>query len=340
VIQQLDSPPYTVDRDILRRFDQRQTVFARSRSDAQAGFYGKSVHENAAEAIASNRPGYSRMDFARSRAAWTVCDHFHGAYSWERLDSADPVAERLGQMAVTDVAAISQEIRKTASMYGADLVGICELDRGWVYSRSAGANPVEIPPEFEHAIVMAVRMDAAAIRTSPAFSAAAAVGVGYSRMAFSIACLAEFIRSLGYRAIPMGNDTALSIPLAIDAGLGELGRNGLLITPQYGPCVRLCKVFTDLPLEAGKPIEFGVTDFCRRCGKCAEACEAGAISSDPEPSFATTCPSNNPGILRWAVNKDKCYSFWVDNGGDCSTCIAVCPFTSRPAVEAAEPPDH
>ena len=63
----------------------------------------------------------------------------------------------------------------------------------------------------------------------------------------------------------MGNDTALSIPLAIDAGLGELGRNGLLITPEYGACVRLCKVFTDLPLEADRPVEFGLAEICQRC---------------------------------------------------------------------------
>ena len=141
--------------------------------------------------------------------------------------------------------------------------------------------------------------------------------------------MAEFIRNLGYKAIPMGNDTALSIPLAIDAGLGQLGRNGLLITPEYGPCIRICKVFTDLPLFVDKPIEFGVTKFCKTCSKCADACEADAIQKTNEPSFKTECISNNQGILRWAVNHDKCYSFWIENGGDCSNCIAACPFFSN-----------
>jgi hypothetical protein len=204
VIRGLESPPYTVDPQVLRRFDQRQTVFARTRTDTEADFYGKSVHENAVEAIASNRPGYSRMDFARSSAAWTVCNHFRGAYSWERLGETDPVMAQLGQYDVTDGSVISQQIRKTASIYGADLVGIGELDHRWVYSHDQHGHPVEIPPEFKYAIVMAVRMDPAAILTSPTFSAATAVGMGYSRMAFSIACLAEFIRNLGYRAIPMG----------------------------------------------------------------------------------------------------------------------------------------
>ena len=52
--------------------------------------------------------------------------------------------------------------------------------------------------------------------------------------------MAQFLHHLGYKAIPCGNDTAVSIPYAIQAGSGELGRNGLLIIPEYGPHVRVC----------------------------------------------------------------------------------------------------
>jgi epoxyqueuosine reductase QueG len=127
----------------------------------------------------------------------------------------------------------------------------------------------------------------------------------------------------------MGNTTALSIPLAIDAGLGEIGRNGLIVTPEYGPCVRLCKVFTDLPLAPDEPIGFGLADVCEGCSKCAEACEVDAISTDRAPSFEVACRSNNPGVLRWHVNQDRCYEFWTENGQDCATCIAACPFLDR-----------
>jgi reductive dehalogenase len=235
----------------------------------------------------------------------------------------------MGPHEVTDRAQMSALVVETARMYGADLVGIAALDRRWVYTHDRRGRTVDIPPEFRHAVVMAVAMDAAAIAASPAFLAASATGLGYSRMAFAASSLAEFIRNLGYHAIPAGNNLALSIPLAIDAGLGELGRNGLLITPQYGSCVRVCKVFTDLPLVPDKPVPFGVADTCRTCRRCAEACEVGAIQSDSAPSYRTVSPSNNPGILRWAVDPDKCFSFWVENGASCSTCIAACPFTQR-----------
>jgi reductive dehalogenase len=123
----------------------------------------------------------------------------------------------------------------------------------------------------------------------------------------------------------MGNDTALSIPISVDAGLGELGRNGLLITPKYGPRVRLCKVLTDLPLAVDKPISFGVTEFCEICGKCARLCPSGAII-EGQRTYEAHDMSNNPGVFKWPVKMLKCYTFWRQNGSDCSNCISVCPF--------------
>jgi ferredoxin len=323
------APPYTVDPTQYRRFDQRHTVFGRRTWDREASFFGHMVHDMAFERIASDEEEYSRLEFARLRAAWTVDEHFEGAYSWQRLGDADPVAARAGKLFVDDRGWISAQIKETALMYGASLSGIAALDRRWVYSHDMRGQAIEIPAPFQYAIVMAIAMDPGAIATSPGYLAASATGVGYSRMAVASASLAQFIRNLGYRAIPMGNDTALSIPLAIDAGLGELGRNGLLITPQFGACVRLCKVCTDLPLLPDETKPLGLTEVCRSCRRCAEVCRVGAIQSDPAPSFRIASRSNNPGIERWAIDHDKCYSFWVENGACCSTCIAACPFTAR-----------
>jgi len=70
-------------------------------------------------------------------------------------------------------------------------------------------------------------------------------------------------------------------------------------------------------------------DLGKICKKCVEACKADAIQTTEKPSFDIVCPSNNSGILRWAVNHDKCYKFWIENGGECSNCIVACPFFSR-----------
>lgn len=325
------APPYDIDKKILKRFDQRQTIFGRMLYDAKAAFYRQGMYEKIEEILSKHKRGYSRIEFAQVMGAWTVYDHFHNAFSWTKLTDANNVMDKpmLKKHPIGNKADMSIEIKKIAKMYGASLVGITRVNRYWIYANNRDGVPIEIPEEFNFAIVMAIRMNHLAIRTSPTFAACAETGIGYSRMAFSIACLSEAIRSLGYKAIPMGNDTALSIPLAIDAGLGELGRNGLLITPEYGPCVRLCKVFTNLPLKTDDPIAFGVKEFCKKCKKCANACKADAIQIKDGQSYKITCPSNNKGILRWAVNHDKCYKFWIENGGDCSNCISVCPFVTQ-----------
>ena len=157
---------------------------------------------------------------------------------------------------------------------------------------------------------------------SPGRLASAAVGNGYSRMANTAYFLAEFLRGLGYRALPAGNGVGLSIPMAIDAGLGEVGRMGLLMTPKYGPRVRLAKVLTDMPLTADAPIRFGCREFCSVCKLCATHCPSSAVTEGPR-TWEGKSASNNPGTLKWYAEVEKCYDF---NGFSCSNCKRVCPF--------------
>jgi len=82
-------------------------------------------------------------------------------------------------------------------------------------------------------------------------------------------------------------------------------------------------------VEGNQPIDFGVMGTCSHCGNCASACPVGAISLKPAPSSRVKSISNNPGIKRWTIDPEKCYSFWVTNGACCSNCIAACPYTPR-----------
>jgi reductive dehalogenase len=236
-----------------------------------------------------------------------------------------------------DPAETTKTIKKAATFFGASLVGVCELDRRWLYShyydvfdmKNPKHGPLEIPEEYKYAITIASEMDYEASKSSPAHPGAAATGLGYSMMAFSAGLLAQFIRYLGYKAIPCGNDTACSVPIAIDAGLGELSRMGFLITPEFGPRVRLSKVLTDLPLVPDKPIEFGVWDLCLKCEKCVDYCPPRAIRSG-EPTREINNISNREGLLRWPINGEKCLRFWARSGTSCSNCIRVCPFNKPP----------
>jgi reductive dehalogenase len=172
---------------------------------------------------------------------------------------------------------------------------------------------------------MAFAMSRQMYRTSPSHLSQAASNLGYARMGFGSMTVANYIRFMGYNAIPCKNSTGPSIPMAIDAGLGEEGRNGILVTPEYGPLIRLDKVLTNMPLIPDKPIKFGVEAFCDTCRKCARECPSKAITHDDK---TWTGPSicNNPGIKKWHINAEKCVRFWIKNGSECANCIAVCPF--------------
>ncbi len=321
-----DIHPYVI-RD-LERFDQRNNIFGRMLYDNESDFYRKGIYDKVEDIMKQNKKGYSCFDFAKVMGSWTVYDYFHGAFSWNILSNANSVMNKpkIKKITIENKSSMTEKIKDVGIFFGASIVGITELNPLWIYSYNLDGNRIIIPKDFRYAIVMAIKMKPVLIKESPNFTACAETGLAYSKMAFCVSCVSEYIRYLGYEAIPMGNDTALSIPLAIDAGLGELGRHGLLITKDYGPCVRICKVITDLPLEADKPINFGVMNFCKKCKKCAEACEADAIQFDEKPSFRVLSISNSKGIFRWAVNHDKCYNFWIENGGDCSNCIAACPY--------------
>ena len=182
-----------------------------------------------------------------------------------------------------------------------------------------------IPQTMKTVIVLAFEMDYDSINAAPSPLGDIGSMDGYSKMAIAAGSLALFIQELGFNAIPCGNNTGLSVPMAIDAGLGEAGRHGLLITPKYGPRVRLAKVITDMPMAYDKPIRFGVQEFCEVCGKCAEQCPTKAIPSGLKSSEAINI-SNNPGVEKWVVNGEDCYIGWNITGSSCANCVRVCPF--------------
>ncbi len=328
---------YHYIRGEVRRFDHRYTVFARARWDTTL-VERRLMQERIAQAkMERDIEGFRRVEQALRAASWYVEHGFGGSaggigrkglYSWS---SHDPSNGRL-QVEKACLTPEAAKVKYASLLFGADLVGVCRLNRSWLYSRVYDWDKGEsidvdalIPEDYRYAVVLALEMNYDALKTSPSAIAGSAVGVGYSYMPVVASMLAEFIRCLGYRAIPLGNDTALSVPLALDAGLGELGRNGLLITPEYGPRVRLCKVLTDMPLKEDEPIEFGVQAFCEVCKKCAERCPSHAISSGARSEWVDEL-SNSRGVLKWPVDPVKCYTFWCANGVDCAICITVCPF--------------
>ncbi len=345
-----DKLPYEYKQDVLKAMSERSTVFSRNVWDpvrrSRPGSGEDLTHQNLVDGKGI-RPNQTRLDYALYDGSWSLAQRGgRMCYDWESFRSSFKERDQWKpselDMSWNDA---SMAVKHAGLFYGASLAGIAELNPLWLYSDSHKpsrekrdhAIPVirdgerferkdeawYIPGSMNRVIALGFEEDVKGIENSPGRLASAAVGNGYSRMAFSAFCLAEFIRSLGYRAIPAGNGVGLSIPIAIDAGLGELGRMGMLVTPKYGPRVRLAKVITDMPLEADKPIRFGVTEFCEVCMLCADHCPSNSVTKGSR-AWEGKSKSNNPGVFKWYVEPEPCYDY---NGFSCSNCKRVCPFT-------------
>ncbi|HSW36576.1 MAG TPA: reductive dehalogenase [Candidatus Limnocylindrales bacterium] len=360
-LQETEQPPYEqfpfgVDIS-LQRFDEREGAFYSTRfvNEKMGGKNWRARQASVATRKMLNEiPGYSQLEYAFSEAAWTSYRPYDAAplMAWvEAPGQRRPVEKELkkrGHQWTGSPQENSSHLKRAANFFGAAAVGITATNELWFYAADKEGLPIIFSPAHEHpvvtaeakiiptrlnrVIVMLVSQDRDLATFSPSPLAGAAVGQGYSHMAELASKTAAFIRGLGHEAIPMGNDTSLSVPLAIDAGLGEAGRHGMLLHPSYGSLVRICKVLTDLPLETDRSITFGAADYCRSCTICAEHCPAKAISFHRDTTFETVCPSNNRGIKKWPVNSWACLKFWVNNGKDCGICQAVCPFSRTSPV--------
>ncbi len=326
--------------DSFERFSQRDDVFSRSfwddriRDDKTDQFYA-TYRRPLVEW--RNARGFRRQDYALRNAAWHVADIF--AELREDEDRRDGFLDPLSTLRdASDEKAdlgspeeATADMKQVAQVLGADLVGVTGYDDRWIYTErysrlEDGRKPNDLGDGLTHVIVIGQAMDPELIATAPSALAGAATGLGYSQDALVLLAVAQYIRNMGYQAVPSMNDSALAIPYAIKAGLGEYGRNGLVVTPEHGPSLRFGKILTDMPLLNDRPIRFGVAEMCQSCRRCTNACPASAIP-DGKPSDELYNQSNIAGITKWSVDGEKCFGYWSKINSDCSVCIRVCPYT-------------
>ncbi len=325
--------------DHFERFSQKNDIYSRA-------FWDPDVHSDRTDLFFETyrtplkrwkkAEGFGQKDYALRNASWHLPDIFAELKedANRREGFLDPFTiHREGpteRVPVESPSDMSLEIKHVAKVFGADLVGITGYDERWVYTHAYSRlgeteKPQELPGDLPNVIVIAQEMDRDLIDTVPSALSGTATGIGYSRDTLVLLGLAQYIRNLGYRAVATMNDTALAVPYALKAGLGEYGRLGLLITPEFGPRVRIGKIFTDLPLVHDRPRSFGVTKFCETCRRCSDACPVNAIPDGP-PTDEVFNRSNLVGVRKWTVDAEPCFRFWVNQNSDCSICVRVCPY--------------
>lgn len=202
--------------------------------------------------------------------------------------------------------------------------GITLLRDHHLYShKGRGAQRGEpIHNHHHYAIALTVEMDHSMIQSAPAGPSVMESSEQYLHSGVLALKLAIFIRKMGYEATAHidGNYEVICPLVAMDAGLGTIGRMGLLITPRLGPRVRIAVVTTDMPLLPSKGrYDPTILHFCEHCKKCAINCPVAAIPDGPR--------TTTNGTERWRIDSERCYQYWTVSGTDCGRCIAVCPYS-------------
>jgi reductive dehalogenase len=322
------SQPLRIDKSRAERFDERHIMFGRAELRE-----GTSQYE---EYYTDLNPGVKETDDG-IRAMPELGGP--GAKYYDELDSpymvsvfefiekyrhlADP-GEPGRSPAGIDPREATRRIKGFARHLGVLDVRVTRLRDYHVYShagRQLSNWGDEIGIRHVYAVVFSVEMNHHMVHSAPLLPTAIETSIEYMRIAGISICLATYIKNLGYnaRAHVDGNYQVLATAVAHDAGLGELGRLGLIITPTHGPRVRTAVVTTDLPLIEDQPINFGVQHFCEICKKCAENCPSQSIERGEKREVR--------GVTKWQSKMEGCYKYWRSVGTDCSICLAVCPYS-------------
>ena len=289
-------------------------------------------------------PGYGQLDRAVAVAGFSSARQQLGGGTMEAPDSG--VSSWKQDMLVKEKysfdssADANLRIKSAARVFGALRCGITQRDKRWDYDPMYDTSKEkelywekDFPFKPKTVIVIMTEMDFHTMATAPSWLMDATVGNAYANAIKIAGQITVFLQQLGYQAVASMNDLGINAPYAAAAGLGEGGRNGQIITPKFGPRVRMSKVYTDLEDVAyDKPRTFGVASFCKNCKRCAVSCPSQAITHD-DPTWGPEY-SKDPdyiwnashGILKFHNDAKKCAKFWIDNDGSCGNCIAACPY--------------
>jgi ferredoxin len=317
----------TGDDDTPRhRIDERDIMFSRWRlqpgSERFETYYAQNPDKKTLDDRFRARPGllskgstfYNPHLFAAADASFDAVSVFHA------LLDRDPAPEQVP----VDPAELALFIHWWGKKLGAVSVGITELKAYHLYSHLGRNEPYGQPVELNHrfAIAVTVEMDRHMLDYAPHGPTVMESAQQYLNAGAVAVQIAEYLRHLGYPARPHidGSYRVVCPLVARDAGLGEIGRMGLLMTPELGPRVRLAVVTTDAPLTPDRRRrDASVLDFCARCEKCAVVCPSRAIPFGDRTEI--------DGVKRWQINSEACFTYWCAVGTDCGRCVRACPYS-------------
>jgi len=312
------------------RLDERTIMFSRARlepgTDRFEEYYRSHPEHRALDEKFRELPGlmspqagkFEPVSFAAAAASFEVVERLAD------LVEGDPAGPQIELDSVEATAFVKGWTRQL----GALDCGVTPLLDPHVYSvKGRGpryGEPIDRRTDLDHpwAIAFTVNMDHRQLAAAPEGPTLMESAQQYLNAGAIAVQLAACLRRLGWRAEAHidGNYRVVCPLVAQDAGLGEIGRMGLLMTPRQGPRVRIAVVTTDMPLAPDMRVPSpGVLHFCSICRKCADVC--------PPEAIPTGAPGMHDGTARWKINQEACFTYWCATGTDCGRCMRVCPYS-------------
>lgn len=222
---------------------------------------------------------------------------------------------------------LRDDVVSKAMELGATLVRTCPTDRWSEYPIQSEAYwPRSIWPWAETAVVLGIPLPTAMVATTPSMVYQELYHTSNRVLDDMAYRLTVHLGSLGYRAVFFPRDCYFNIEALLDeptaamshvlagyySGMGTIGDSHNLLTPEYGPRVRMVTVLTDAVMDYDEMIG---SDLCIHCGKCLRQC----------PSKAFT--ANGNGI--YDMDMEACIRYHLElkkqRHWPCGRCIDVCP---------------
>ncbi|MDH3602002.1 MAG: hypothetical protein OEU26_20515 [Candidatus Tectomicrobia bacterium] len=219
---------------------------------------------------------------------------------------------------------MTEAIRQKARELGYGEVGFTRNNPQYVYQSRKRAMRGGLP----NAICLALEQDYHKTQSIPSLDAEHTHFGTYFDQGQLIVDLTDFIRSMGYRAQVSGPTWHYGpmIPMFVEAGLGQLGANGQLLSPHFGSRARLQIIFTDANVTYDQPIDYGIHKFCQECQVCVNRCPGRALM--PEKVWYRGVEKNKLAFKR-------CRPVMARYLG-CGICMKACPiqrYGMQPVME-------
>lgn len=205
---------------------------------------------------------------------------------------------------------LTSRMKAEAGRLGLSAVGVAEYDPKYTFAEFQGKHV------GDRVIVCILEQNYPTTQLLPSSTAEQAALSTYAELMDAMTRVCRWLNDQGYRA--QGDDQdgeSIYIHYGVAAGLGQLGMNGQLLTPQAGSRCRLSVIYTDAPLQLDTPVDYGIEGVCDRCQACVRRCPVGAIPATRR---------EHRGVVKSKLNTKRCFPIVATTAG-CAICMKVCP---------------